>query len=680
MELNTPLTVIKGIGSKRASLFDKLGVSNIGALLFYFPRAYIEYPDILEKMPEYIPESKIAITAHISKPPINKRINSKTITTAYINIGYEKIVLLWFNSPYITKTLKSKENFVFYGKLIKSGNQYKMEQPAVYTKSRYENLIGHLTPVYSLTNNLKNNMVISAVKSVLRELSDKAYPDYLDTDFILANNLTDSFSAIQDIHFPASHEQLSIARSRIIFDEFFFFLLNINMQKTQCEKIKNKFDLRKNKEFNSCKNKLPFKLTNGQLQALDDIQNDLQGEYITQRMIQADVGSGKTIIAFLAMLLCCENGYRAAIMAPTEVLATQHCNTFKELIELLNLKYPVILLTGKMNSKDKKNTREMLAIEEPGFVIGTHALIQDKVKISNLALTVVDEQHRFGVKQRKQLSENDILPHSIVMSATPIPRSLAMILYNNMNITAIKDVPRKKLPIKSCILKEDMRTKAYQFLINEINKGHQGYIICPLIEASERTEAENVTDYYDRLKNILPDKIKIGLLHGRLNSEEKVSVMEDFYNKKYDILISTTVIEVGIDVANATVIIIENANRFGLSQLHQLRGRVGRGDSQSYCIFMNDKSEDNERLMVINSSNDGFFIANEDMRLRGPGELFGLRQSGELGFRLANIYNDSKILYLAREKCMEFINTNPAIQDLDHLLWQAQSLNNWNNI
>ena len=541
-----------------------------------------------------------------------------------------------------------------------------MEQPAIYTPEKYEAMEHLLLPVYTLPKGLSNQLVLKAERSILEE--EHLFRDYLPTELREKHQLCEYNYAIKQIHFPDDMETLIEARKRLVFDELFLFILNLQYQKEKKEKEKNQFSFQSDDFVEQLIEKLPYKLTNAQLRALSEVRADMRSDYVMQRLIQGDVGSGKTIIAFLAMADTAHNGCQSAIMAPTEVLARQHYESFQSMCEMFGLVFPVILITGSMTAKQKKLAYQEILDHPDALIIGTHALIQEKVIYQNLALVITDEQHRFGVKQREIFSEKGTKPHILVMSATPIPRTLAIILYGDLDISVVDEVPAKRLPIKNCVVDTRYRPKAYQFIEKEVAAGHQAYVICPLVEESENMEAENVTDYAKRLKEELPDTIEIGLLHGQMKPAQKNDVMERFAANEIQVLVSTTVVEVGVNVPNATVMMIENAEHFGLAQLHQLRGRVGRGDAQSYCIMVNcsNSKESQKRLDILNQSNDGFKIASEDLKLRGPGDFFGIRQSGEMQFALADIYQDAYIMQRASEEVADILGKDPELSSEDH--------------
>ena len=542
-----------------------------------------------------------------------------------------------------------------------------MEQPAIYTPEKYEAMEHLLLPVYTLPKGLSNQLMLKAERSVLEE--EHLFRDYLPTELREKHQLCEYNYAIKQIHFPDDMETLIEARKRLVFDELFLFILNLQYQKEKKEKEKNQFSFQSDDFVEQLIEKLPYKLTNAQLRALSEVRADMRSDYVMQRLIQGDVGSGKTIIAFLAMADTAHNGCQSAIMAPTEVLARQHYESYQSMCEQFGLHIPIVLLTGSMTAKQKRRAYEALEVYSNAMIIGTHALIQEKAIYQNLALVITDEQHRFGVRQRETFAGKGTEPHVLVMSATPIPRTLAIIIYGDLDISVIDEVPAKRLPIKNCVVDQRYRPKAYAFIEHEIREGHQAYVICPLVEESENMEAENVTDYAKRLWEELPEDIVIGVLHGQMKAEQKNKIMDQFVKNEIQVLVSTTVVEVGVNVPNATVMMIENAERFGLAQLHQLRGRVGRGDAQSYCIMVNasDSKNSMKRLDILNKSNDGFKIASEDLKLRGPGDFFGIRQSGEMQFLLADIYQDASVLQQASEEVQDLLATDPELCEEENI-------------
>lgn len=661
--LEDSITTLKGVGVKTAGLYHRLSLESVWDLLFYFPRTYEKYPQVLSDFTDINEEEKVALPMTVSEIPKNVKTKRMDITTLHGFYNDVPVEMVWFRSPYIKNQLKLNETYIFYGKLLSEGAfKKKMEQPVVFTEEKYASVRSSLQPVYGLTKGLTNNAIKKQMHSVLEEVEIKEYlpPAYLDERSLM--NLS---QAIFKIHFPNSFEELKEARKRLVYDEFLCFLLDMERGKLSEEAVPNEFLLSKDDYYKSCLAKLPFELTKGQSDSLLDLVSDMKGPVITQRLIQGDVGSGKTILAFLAMTLFLENGYQSAIMAPTEILAKQHFDTFNSYIKLFELPFEAILLVGSMTQKEKKAVYEKISSGQAVYVIGTNALIQEKVNYDSLGLVITDEQHRFGVKQRDALRKKGGNPFCVVMSATPIPRTLSMILYGDMNISVISDVPRNRLPVKNAVITKKELTTAYQLIYKEVERGHQAYVICPLVEASEKTESENVEDYGKKLSQLFGCRIRVGILHGKMSAEEKQSVMEDFLNKKLDVLCSTTVVEVGVNVPNATVMLIEDAHRFGLAALHQLRGRVGRGDAQSYCIFVDGgkNKEKNKRLEVLNKSNDGFYIASEDLKLRGPGDFYGIRQSGDFDFALADIYQDADVLRMASQDAKEMLQADPMLSD-----------------
>ncbi len=667
MNLQSPMTDIKGIGQKTEQLFQKMGVYTVGDILLHFPRTYIRYPkaEPIDEITSFS-EEKHGVFAKVSSTPVVKSTRSMQITLLSIGSSGHKIELVWYRMPYIKNTLKTGQYYVFYGKVIPKNGHYVMEQPVVYSPEAYQQIEECFQPVYALTAGITNNLMQKTMRQVLD--AEVLLPDPLPGNIRQQYELCEYNYAMKQIHFPDSMDTLIDARKRLVFDEFFQFILVMRWQKEEKQRALSSFVLKDASFVNGLLDKLPYELTDAQKKVLRELTENMQGPYAMQRLIQGDVGSGKTIIAFLVMAWCAHNGYQSAIMAPTEVLARQHFDSFQKLCRDFGLSYPVILLTGSMTAREKKEAYRGLCEQPDALIVGTHALIQEKAVYSNLALVITDEQHRFGVRQRDTLAEKGKTPHTIVMSATPIPRTLAIILYGDMDISVIDEVPARRLPIKNCVVNTAYRPKACQFIADQVHAGHQAYIICPLVEESEGMEAENVKDYAAFVRSQLPEDITVGILHGRMKNDKKNQVMEAFAEGKLQVLVSTTVVEVGVNVPNATVMMIENANRFGLAQLHQLRGRVGRGDAQSYCIMINtsDTKTAKKRLEILNNSNDGFHIASEDLKLRGPGDFFGIRQSGELAFDLADIYQDASVLQDASEAVTQLLMEDPGLLKEEH--------------
>lgn len=654
MDKNTPLTQIKGIGDKTAALFHKLDIDSVGDLLRKYPVDYEELQPAI-RLSEAIPGEVQAFRLMIKASPTVKTAGRLNIMNFVGGQGNDIITLTFFNMPFLKKTLLPGKEFVFRGKLVQKGTFRMLEQPKIYTVTEYEKKCQLIWPKYSLTKGLTNAAVQKAVKQGLSSYSfmQEMYP----ASFMKKYGLISEKQAIMQMHFPESYEKLFEARRRIVFDEFFTFIYGLQSEQQKEERIPNHFPMIETAETVRFLESLPFQLTGEQSKVWEEMKQDLLSPYCMNRLIQGDVGSGKTVLALLALLLVVSNGYQGALMAPTEVLATQHYETVKEYSKRFGIDFAPILLVGSMTAKEKRNAYEKIACGNARLIIGTHAVIQDKVNFRNLALVVTDEQHRFGVRQRETLADKGDFPHVCVMSATPIPRTLALILYGDLSISTIKELPSQRKPIKNCVVNTSYREKSYAFMKKEIEKGRQVYVICPMALEGEMEQLENVVEYADKLKDILPKEIQIAYLHGKMKPAEKKHVMDEFANHNIDILVSTTVIEVGINVPNATVMMVENAERFGLCQLHQLRGRVGRGSEQSYCIFMsaNEKKETMERLEILNKSNDGFFIASEDMRLRGPGDLFGIRQSGDFAFHVGDVFSDAELLKQAQEAVVDVL-------------------------
>lgn len=648
MNENTPILELKGIGEKTAKLFYKLNIRTVRDLLSYYPRDYETFREPVDIAQLQAGEVS-AVTGRVCGIPNLRKLRNLTIMNVLIKDGTGSMQLTFFNMPYLKNVLKNDCVYIFRGRILTRGPALIMEQPKLYKPEEYDKYLRFIQPRYSLTKGVTNQMLQKAVGQALTFYvhEDEYYPKGLLQKYDLISRA----DALNSIHFPASAEELIRARRRIVFDEFFDFIFYLRKNKDLTEKLGNEYRMIETADTVRFLEQLPYKLTEAQRRVWEEIKEDLGSEYCMNRLVQGDVGSGKTIIAVLALLETVSNGYQGALMAPTEVLAAQHYEGICEYAERFRLPIKPVLLVGSMTAAQKKEVCARIQSGEANLIIGTHAVIQEKVKYRSLALVVTDEQHRFGVRQRETLAQKGHNPHVLVMSATPIPRTLAIILYGDLKISVIDELPANRLPIKNCVVNAAYRPKAYEFIAKQVEQGRQAYVICPMVEPGETADLENVLEYTEKLKNSLPDRIQIASLHGKMRPADKNRIMEEFGKHNIDVLVSTTVIEVGINVPNATVMMVENAERFGLAQLHQLRGRVGRGQYQSYCIFLSTKEDKDtmRRLDILNHSNDGFFIASEDLKLRGPGDMFGIRQSGDFSFQVGDIYTDADLLKKAAE-------------------------------
>lgn len=660
-----PVTSLKGIGEKTAGLFARLGVYTVEDLLHDYPRAYDAYeePVPVGKLQE---NTTAAVAGQLLKTASVRRFKNIQVIVATVKDMTGSLQLTWYNMPYLRNTLQMGQFLVFRGRAVKKGGRLTMEQPEIFTLEAYEAVRDSMQPIYGQTKGLGNKAIVRAVAQALeqRQLEREYLPPSLREKYELA----EYNYAVEHIHFPSSRQELLFARKRLVFDEFFFFLLAVRRLKEKRQDCRSSFVMSHASQVDQLIEALPYSLTEAQNKVLKEVSRDLESGLVMNRLIQGDVGSGKTIIAVLALLQTACNGLQGALMAPTEVLARQHFESITGLFKTYNIEKTAVLVTGSMTAKEKRTAYEKIASHEADIIVGTHALIQEKVHYHRLGLVITDEQHRFGVGQREALGskgqENGSLPHVLVMSATPIPRTLAIILYGDLDISVIDQMPANRLPIKNCVVNTGYRERAYQFIAKEVAAGRQAYVICPMVEESEMIEAENVLDYTKLLRQKLPETITVEYLHGKMKGKEKNQIMERFAAGEIQVLVSTTVVEVGVNVPNATVMMIENAERFGLAQLHQLRGRVGRGSHQSYCIMVNcsDQEGTQERLDILNRSNDGFYIASEDLKLRGPGDFFGIRQSGDMEFKLADIYTDAGLLKTVSEEVNRILDENPTLE------------------
>ena len=651
------LSSLKGIGQKTEQLFTKAGITDTSQLPYYYPRGYDIYkePVLISEIDEDgIYTLYLSIASDVEVKPM-KKLN---ITTVFaVDEQNDRIKLTWFNMPFMKGALRRGYRYMVRGRVVCRGSLVSMEQPKLYTAAEYELKLHYIQPIYPLVKGLTNNMVTKAVTQYFAMQNNPEEMEYLPKELIERYELKPLYEAIKYIHFPRGINEMQESRKRLAFDEFFGFMMKLENLKSQRTYLENECMIH---EGGYAARK-----------AYDEMVADMSGKHVMNRLIQGDVGSGKTIIAVLALLNAVEAGFQGALMAPTEVLAKQHYDTVCELLKKHEFPVTPVLLVGSMSASQKKKAHEQIKDGTADIIIGTNALIQEKVEYNNLGFVVTDEQHRFGVNQRGGLARKGGHPHVCVMSATPIPRTLAIILYGDLDISIINAMPVGRLPIKNAVVGEEYRPNAYRFIMNQAALGHQAYVICPMVEDNEISESENVTDYTVELRKNLPGLTVEGL-HGQMAADTKNDIMGRFAKGEIQVLVSTTVIEVGINVPNATVMLIENAEKFGLAQLHQLRGRVGRGNAQSYCIFVSTskKEEAKQRLDIIGKSNDGFYIAEQDLKLRGPGDFFGIRQSGDMSFKLADIYTDADMLKKAKD-CADYIIEN----NLQNTLKKAFSQN-----
>lgn len=661
MNLNDSIECIKNIGNQRTEKFNKLGVFTIEDLIEYYPRDYEDRSDI-KNISSLIINSVNTFKGIIKNKPENISFNNLKLTKAKIIDNTGSIECVWFNQPYLKNSIKLKTKYIFTGKVIEKNGKVQVESPDYEIIGEKESLSnGRIIPIYSSTYKLSQKIFRTAIKEAL-EVSNNQIKEFFPVKLKETYNLADKKFAINNIHFPKNKDSFFQARKRLVFEELFLMQLKLFQLKGNIKDKKSNihFD---NYNISKFFEILPFKLTNAQKKVIDEIISDFKSGLVMNRLIQGDVGSGKTVVAMAASFISIINGYQTALMVPTDVLANQHYKTFKEMFDCIGLN--CILLSGKIKAKDKKIIYEQIESGKANMIIGTHALIQDNVIFNKLGLVITDEQHRFGVSQRMSLSLKGDNPHVLVMTATPIPRTLALILYGDLDISIIDTLPPGRQKIDTIFVNSSYYNRIYNFIKKEAEKGNQIYIICPVIDNNDNKELKDVLSYTKELKENVFFNYSVEFIHGKLKSDEKQDIMQKFSDGKIDILVSTTVIEVGINVPKATIMLIENAERFGLSQLHQLRGRVGRGSDKSYCILICDSKSKTtkERLKIMTESNDGFVISEKDLSLRGPGDFFGTRQHGLPDFKIANLYKDIDILKTAQNAAIQIYKQDPFLKN-----------------
>ncbi|MDB0438262.1 DNA helicase RecG [Clostridioides difficile] len=660
LDLYKDVQYVKGIGPKKACKLNKLGIFTLKDLLYYFPRQF-EDRNNLKKIAQLENDEKATIKAVISS--INTFSPKEGMTLTKIDVKDEtgSAKLVFFNKTYIKNTFRPGDSILVFGKVKKRFNNLELTSCELEYLTNSPKNTCRFMPVYQLTYGVTNKDIMSIIKTVLED-KELIIQEYMPQRIIEKYRLCNIDFAVRNIHSPSNKESLKIALYRVVFEELLILQLGLFVFKSGRNK-ENGIKFTTSESLKNIISSLPFKLTKAQNRALDEIINDMNSDKIMNRLVQGDVGSGKTVVALLALTNCVLNGYQGALMAPTEILAGQHYISLTETLKDFGIN--VGLLIGSLTKKQKDIVLEQIKNNEIDILIGTHALIEDKVEFNNIGLVITDEQHRFGVMQRSRLSLKGINPDILVMTATPIPRTLALILYGDLDISIIDELPPGRQPIETLAIEKSKRDRAYNNLVRrEVESGRQVYIVCPLVEESEAIEAKSAVELVEELRAEYFSDLRLGLLHGKMKSSEKDEVMSNFKNKEIDILVSTTVIEVGVNVPNATLMIIENAERFGLAQLHQLRGRVGRGSHKSYCVLIYDSKTDvcRQRMSIMEETNDGFRISEKDLEIRGPGEFFGTRQHGLPELKVANLFKHIKILKLAQQEARYILGEDNNLQ------------------
>ena len=661
--LNENIQFVKGIGPKKAEKMARLGIFTVKDALYYFPRQF-EDRSRQKKIFQLEEGEKTGVRVKIDR--INSVSRRKfSITEFYVSDDTGKAKLVFFNKAYLRNTFRVGDIVKVFGSVKKNLGPVTELHNCEIEYDKLDKNTGIIVPVYSLTAGVGNKEVMGMIRNIF-ESSDISIDEYLPKWLVDKYNLCGVDFAIKNMHFPEKKENVKIAMYRLIFEELLFLQLGLFTVKGN-NKVGKGIRFQRHKDMDKIEEKLPFKLTRAQQKAYDEIIEDMTSDRIMNRLVQGDVGSGKTVVAQLALANCVLNGYQGAYMAPTEILAKQHMESFKDFFEGTGIRVEV--LTGSSTKKDAREILEDLASGQVDILIGTHALIEDRVEFASLGLVITDEQHRFGVNQRGRLTSKSENPDVLVMTATPIPRTLALILYGDLDISIIDELPPGRKPIETLAIEKRKRESYYMSKVrSEIEKGRQVYVVCPLVEESETLDLKSASEVYDELRYDFFKDLRVGLLHGKMKASEKDQLMEAFKNHELDILVSTTVIEVGVNVPNASLMIIENAERFGLAQLHQLRGRVGRGSEKSYCtLIYGSKTEIcRHRMAIMEETNDGFKISEKDLELRGPGDFFGTRQHGLPELRVANLFKHMKILRLVQKEAREIYAQDPTLRVKDN--------------
>ena len=645
MGLEKPIQYLKGIGEKRAELFAKKGIKTVGDLLYFFPRTH-EDRSVIKPISKCVEGETVCICATVYQDPQDRYVRRNMLITSMLVFDDSGMInIVWYNNKYVKNNLRAGEKYIFFGTVSKNKQGRLQMATPVYEKCGNERFTGKIVPVYPLTANLSQKMVQSAMEEAFNEAGE--IQEYLPEDIRNKYMMAEINFAMRNVHFPADFESYNIARRRFVFEEFLILQIALNERKDKNAYTKGVVfsDVKCVRELTD---NMPFDLTGAQKRTINEICKDCKSGKQMNRLVQGDVGSGKTAVAAAAIFMAIKNGCQAAMMAPTEILAVQHYEYLSNLFEPFGIS--VVLLTGGIRAKEKREALEKIASGDADVVVGTHALIRENVEFKKLGLVVADEQHRFGVEQRAKLMAKGENPHMLIMSATPIPRTLALILYGDLEISIIDELPPGRKPVKTYSVAGEMRNRIYNFVADNVRKGMQAYIVCPLVEETEKSDLENAEELKKKLSQAFSD-IKVGLMHGKMKAKDKDEIMSAFVTGDVDVLVSTTVIEVGVNVPNANNMVGENADRFGLSQLHQLRGRVGRGGEQAYCILITDVENEitQKRMETMCASNDGFYISEQDLTLRGPGDFFGTRQHGLPEMKIANLFEDKDILKISQE-------------------------------